>query len=88
MSTDNQLIEALQNASEKVIGRALTTDEKRRLLTLFNESKEPTTFSRAQEALRNFSDITESQLQQKAAASDDTDRTIQDLKNIADRWKR
>ena len=88
MATDAQLIQALENAAAKVVGRALTTPEKAKLLESFNKSQAPSTYIRAQEAITNFSNISGRQLVEKAAASDDTNRSMRDLKEIADSWKK
>ncbi|MBK8036533.1 MAG: hypothetical protein IPK22_05280 [Verrucomicrobiaceae bacterium] len=88
MATDAQLIQALENAATKLVGRELTTQEKARLVELFNKSAAKSTFQRAQESIINFSSIDESVLIKRAAASDDTNRAIRDLKDIADNWKK
>ena len=88
MATDTQLIQALENAAAKVVGRALTADEKAKVLAFFNQSQAPNTFSRTQEAIINFSRISQRQLQEKAAASDDTNRAIKDLEEIAKNWRK
>ncbi len=86
MSTDQQLLQSLIAAAEKLLGRTLTQAERHALVQHFN-STSGTTFDRAQEAIRKFSKLTEDQIMEKTAASDDTDRIMQDLKNAADNWK-
>lgn len=88
MATDAQLIQALENAAARIIGRPITNAERDRLIELFNQSQAANTFSRAREAITNFSNVSEHQLMEKAAASDDTNRSIRDLKDIADNWKK
>lgn len=88
MATDAQLIQALEKATAKVIGRALTSTEKAKVLELFIQSRASTTFARAQDAIINFSNITERQLVQKAAASDDTNRAMKDLEETASGWRK
>ncbi|MCK6468222.1 MAG: hypothetical protein L6Q53_08540 [Candidatus Brocadia sinica] len=86
MATDQQLVQVLVATTEKLLRRTLTQAERNTLIKHFNESS-GTTFARAQEAIRQFSQLTERQIMEKVAASDDTDRIMQDLKNIADNWK-
>ncbi len=86
MTNDQQLIQALVSAAEKLLNRTLDQEERKALIKQFNKTSGPT-FRRAQEALIQFSKLTERQLQEKVAASDDTDRIMQDLKNVANEWK-
>lgn len=86
MATDQQLVQALVSATEKVLRRPLTPAELDALVEQFNKTS-GSTFDRAQEAIRQFSRLTPHQLQEKVAASDDTDRIMQDLQNVANDWK-
>ena len=86
MSTDDQLIEALSNAAQKTLKRTVLPGEKTRLITFFNEAS-GSTYSRALDAIRKLGDLTEAQLL-KEAASDDANRVMNDLKRIADQWKK
>jgi len=85
MATDRQLIDALVKAAEKTLNRSLSSSERSRLVEIFNERR-GSTFLRAKESIVQFGQINESQLELRAAASDDADRAIKDLKDAADQW--
>jgi len=87
MSTESQFNEALVTAAQKVLKKTLSQADKTRLFALFN-AESGTTFDRAEEAIRKIGDLTERQLIEKSAASDDTNRAMKDLKNIANQWKK
>ena len=86
MATDYQLVQALIAATEKLLNRSLTQPERDALVKQFNATT-GTTFERAHATIRNFSRLNDGQIMEKVAASDDTDRIMQDLKNAADNWK-
>lgn len=86
MATDRELVDALQEAAEALIGRPLTHGERQRLIDSFNKAT-GTPQQRAREVLRNFTGLTEGQMDKRASASDNTDRVMDDLRNVLDTWK-
>jgi FKBP-type peptidyl-prolyl cis-trans isomerase (trigger factor) len=86
MATDQQLVDALKRAAEVLLGRALTQQEFDNLVARFNKAT-GTNQQRATEALRGLTNLTEAQIGQRKAASDNTDRIIRDLQDTADKWK-
>ena len=86
MATDKQMVDALEKAAEALLGRALRPGERNDLVKRFNEAK-GTDRDRADEALRKFTNLTEAEIGRRKAASDNTDRIIQDLKDTLDDWK-
>lgn len=86
MATDRELVDALVRAAEKTLRRTLSQDERSRLVEHFNKTS-GSTFVRAKQAIIAFGSLRENQIQERSAASDDTERAIQDLKDAADQWK-
>lgn len=82
---NDELIKALVDATEAVRGSQLTTEEKQKLIETFNRTSGDKV-KRARATLLNFSQIDEKLLLEKSAASDNTDRKIKDLENIAKEW--
>lgn len=86
MATDQELVQALVAATEKILRRTLTAAERDTLVQQFNATS-GSAFDRAQSAIRTFTALTERQINEKVAASDDTDRIMQDLKTVTTNWK-
>ena len=86
MSTDRDLVTALRKAAEVIVGRSLTDTEANRLVQLFNESS-GTHYERSKVSITKLASITERQLQEKVAASDNTDRVMQELLDTINNWK-
>lgn len=87
MSTDRDLINALKNVASKLTHRTITEGDEAQLIEYFNKS-EGTSYQKAISSLKKFCSLTDQQINEKAAASDDTDRVIQDLNNVLKDWKK
>jgi len=86
MTSKHDVVDALRRAAEALIGRSLTPDEVTQLIDLFNRA-DGSYREKAREALRRFTGLSEAQIREKTAASDNTDRVITDLHDILDKWK-
>jgi len=86
MANDEELLTSLRKAAEAIVGRSLTEDEASRLIKLFNESS-GTHYERAKSSITKLASVTEHQLQEKVAASDNTDRVMQELEDTINNWK-
>jgi hypothetical protein len=86
MANNNDVTLALKKAAEALSGRQITLTEQNELVKAFNEAQ-GTSHVRAMSALSKFTRLDESTILIKAAASDNTDRVIDDLKNTLDNWK-
>ncbi|MCK4504663.1 MAG: hypothetical protein KAW14_03530 [Candidatus Aegiribacteria sp.] len=86
MTDDRQLVEALKKAAEQVLKRSLSESETSELIRFFNEAK-GTTANRAKKAITKIARISDSELMEKIASSDDTDRIMHDLEAVASEWK-
>lgn len=86
MSTSRQLIDALVKAAENLLGRSLRPTEVEKLIDLFDKAK-GTAKERARAAITGIAQISDSDLMEKTASSDDTDRIMQDLETVASEWK-
>jgi hypothetical protein len=86
MATDRQLVQALVSAAESLLHRPLSQTEQNQLLNYFNDAQ-GSAFARAQAAVNRLRLIELTLNEKRAAASDDTDRIMNDLKNIVDQWK-
>lgn len=89
MSTNRDLVNALNKAAKELINRELSQEEVNQLVRFFNESS-GTNYERALKALSKFTDQTEQAEQtifEKSAASDNTNRVMGDLKDVIDSWE-
>ena len=69
----------MREAAEKLVGRRLTEQEISRLYRSYQQEV-GTPYKKTIKALQSFSSLTESQILEKRAASDDLDRVMQDLR--------
>ena len=86
MATDRELILALRKAAEDLVRRRITDQEADALLKHFNESQ-GTHYERARLALARFANISTLQINERAAASDNTDRILKELDTVTKNWK-
>ncbi len=86
MSTDRQLIAALNTAAATLLDRRLSEAEQKQLLDYFNNAS-GTHQERGKEALRKITSLPQIDIQKRASASDNTDRVIRDLEDILRDWK-
>jgi hypothetical protein len=82
MATEYDVQNALANSASKLLRREVTAEEKQKLLIDFRAAR-GTPYQRALAALTKAVDLNESQIQIRAASSDDADRAIKDLEKIA-----
>lgn len=87
MATRREFEDALERAAEAFVGRRLTPGERQRLVDYFNRAT-GSDKQKAREALRRFLGIDATEFSRRTKASDDTDRTIEDLDRTIDEWKR
>jgi hypothetical protein len=85
MANENDVLSALIKAAEKLLARPLTQIERDSLISDFRVSKLPKQ-QRAIKALAKAARLDESQIQIRAASSDDTDRAIRDLDKVMQDW--
>ncbi len=78
MATRSDVRRALQRAAEDLLGRPLTATEADELVTRFDKASGDA-YQRALGSLAGQTKLAESQIQAKAAASDNTDRLIDDV---------
>ena len=86
MANNSDVRQALKKAAEALTGRELNLTEQTELVQAFDKAQ-GTNHVRAMSALSKFTRLDESTIIIKAAASDNTDRVIDDLKNTLDNWK-
>ncbi len=86
MATNSELRTALKKAAGSLINRDLNEVETERLISTFDKAT-GTNYERALEALTESTKLTRPELMQKAAASDNTDRAMKDLKDTVVNWK-
>lgn len=86
MATTTELRAALKRAASALVNRELNDIEIDRLISTFDKAK-GTNYERALEALTEGTKLSRPELMQKAAASDNTDRAMKDLKNTVINWK-
>lgn len=88
MTSDQQLIQALKAAAESITGKTLSADEVSELTTLFNETRAKTNTERSYRALITFAIRKQKKpLYETKAASDNTDREMDDLDDVVNDWK-
>lgn len=78
MASEYEIKRLLREAAEKLIGRILTEQDASRLYQYYQQAY-GSTYNRTIEALSKFSSLTEKQIIEKRATSDDLDRVMQDL---------
>ena len=86
MATGDNVRDALRKAAEELLNRTLTRQEIDELIRRFNQA-EGSYRDRAQGSIAEIYRIDRAQLVEKTAASDNTDRLINDLKRTLDDWK-
>ena len=85
MATNQQLLAALKRAAEGILGRQLSDAEAQDLIKYFNGAA-GSWIEKAKESVRRVANITEQQLLEKQASSDDADRRIRDLEGVVREW--
>jgi uncharacterized protein Yka (UPF0111/DUF47 family) len=87
MATDKQLVDALRDAAEALLGRKLSQQEINELIAEHFNKATGTNRERARKAIKGFVNIEEGEIVKKSSASDDVDRKVRDLENVIDKWK-
>ena len=83
--SDQDIIQALRRAAEALVGRPISGEELNTLIQHFNQTS-GTEYQRAIGTLSKFAGISEARIVEKTAASDNTDRLIQDLQATISQW--
>ena len=81
MATNSDIINALKKAAEAILRRPLSQDEVISLSEHFSRAQ-GSNHERALIALKEQTKMSDKQLMEKAAASDNTDRIMQELENL------
>ncbi len=79
MATEYEVRRLLREVAQKLIGRNLNEQETEKLYKLYLEEL-GTPYNKTIKALSKFSALSETQIFQKRASSDDLDRVMQDLR--------
>ena len=88
MANDEQLTQALKSAAETITGKPLSSDDVVKLIDIFNGTKASTNTERAYRTLITFAVRKQKRpLYETKAASDNTDREMDDLDKIVKGWK-
>ena len=82
---DNDLIRALQRAAEGLLARSITASERNKLVEIFNGTS-GTNRERALAALSRFAGISQRGIVERTAASDNTDRLVDELASAIGQW--
>ena len=88
MANDRQLIQALKSAAESITGNTLSSNEVSELREIFNATRAKTNTERAYRALITFAIRKQKKpLYETKAASDNTNREMDDLDDVVKNWK-
>lgn len=86
MSTTNELISALQEATEQVSGKRLSADEKKELFTIFNQGS-GADFDRALNTISQFTNLSRDDIMNQTAQSEQIDDAVMALKETITNWR-
>jgi len=86
MSTTRELLSTLQEATEQVSGKRLSTDEKNELLRIFNQGS-GADFDRALNTISRFTSLSREEILNKTARSEQMDDALMALKETISNWR-
>lgn len=86
MSTTRELLSALQDATEQVSGKQLSTEEKNELLRMFNQGS-GADYDRALNTISQFTHLSREDILEKTAQSEQTDEAFLALRETISNWR-
>lgn len=86
MTTTNDLLSALQKATEHVTGRTMTSDEMNPLVKIFNQGS-GADFDRALHTISEFTNLSREEILNKSARSEQTDQAMMELEDVIQNWR-
>ncbi|HKJ68795.1 MAG TPA: hypothetical protein VKA68_12615 [bacterium] len=85
MTTTNDLLTALQKATEQMTGRTMTTDQLNSLVKIFNQGS-GADFDRALHTISEYTNLSREEILNKSAQSEDTDQAMMELEHAIREW--
>lgn len=86
MSNTQELLSALQTATEEFAGHALSQDEKNDLIRLFNQGS-GASIERAINTISRFTQLSQEEMTNKTAESQSTDQAMMILEDKIRNWR-